>query len=237
MPGPNRFTEGLIDFADVVATSTASNGVVLANVGDATNGTGIDRSVAFWGIDGFLSRPIDPDANGSAQYLFFCDGNARHAIGSRDRRFPTGLEDRDPGDRMIYGPSGIRIRLDDSEQAIEQSIPGGTKHYVSSDLYFVAMQAGTKIEMDDSTCDVTKLGTAEPVALYERLQAVENAFKAWVDAAQVALAALLVTIEPPPTFGPITIALNTSYTALGISVANATNPLLASSTVLRASPT
>lgn len=236
MPGPNRHTEGLFDFADVVASTTAANGVVVANLGDASKGTGIDRNVAFWGIDGFLSRPFDPDGTGSAQYLYFCDGNTRHGIGSRDRRFYDGLETIDVGDRMIYAPSGIRIRLDDSEQAIETSIPGGTKQYLTTDDFFVAMAAGTKIELDNSTFDVTKVGVAQNVALYAALQSYIAAQHAWIAAAQPALMAWLIAFEPSPV-GPLKTALTAAFAAEVAAYTTASNPLLASSAILRASPT
>ena len=244
MPGPNRHTEGLIDFSDVTGSVTGANGEIRANLGDATKGTGIDRSVPFWGIDGFISRPADPDANGAAQYLYFCDGNQRYAIGSRDRRFYSQLEPIAVGDRMIHAPSGIRIRLDDSEEAIEQSIPGGTKHFLGSDLFFVSLQAGTKIEMDTSTCDVSKLGTAENVALYARLRTfldeVETLLEMIVgDPTAVppalGLATLLNALPPPaPTFGAALVAQLQVVKAAGVLALDAS---IASSSVLRASPT
>jgi hypothetical protein len=237
MSAPNRYTEGLVEVADAVASTTAINGEIRVNLGDSSTGSGVASDVCFWGIDGFLSRPADP-SGGAAQMLFIADGNQRRIIGSRDRRFYDGLETIDIGDRMVYAPSGIRIRLDDSEQAIEQSIPGGTKHYVSSDLIFAAIANGTKVEIGLSTVDVTKLGIAEPVALYAALQAYENAMQTWVIAAQAALLPFLLTIEPPPLpVKPLTTALTAAFTALGIAQSNASNSLLASSAVLRASPT
>lgn len=235
MPGPNRHTEGLIDFLDVVASTTATNGEIRANIGNASTGVGVDRSVPFWGIDGFLSRPADP-SNGAAQYLYFCDGNQRYGIGSRDRRFYDGLETIDVGDRMIYAPSGIRIRLDDSEEAIEMNIPGGTQQYLGSDLAFTSIASGPKIELDLSTVDVTKLGTAESVALYAVIQTYLTTQHAWIVAAQPALWAWLLAFEPNPA-GPLKAALLAAFTAEGIAYTNASNPLLASSAVLRASPT
>lgn len=235
MPGPNRHTEGLIDFLDVTGSTTAANGEVRVNLGNSSTGAGVDRNVPFWGIDGFLSRPADP-SNGAAQYLFFCDGNQRYGIGSRDRRFYDGLEALDVGDRMIYAPSGIRIRFDDSEQIITHKIPGGTTQSLAVDNFFVALNAGTKIDLDDSTFDVTKLGSAESVALYAMLQAYINADYVWTTAANAALLVLLAPIEPGP-IKPLTTALNVAFALLGTAQGNAVNPLLASSAVLRASPT
>ena len=230
MPGPNRHTEGLIDFLDVVASTTATNGEIRANIGNASTGAGVDRSVPFWGTDGFLSRPADP-SNGAAQYLFFCDGNQRFGIGSRDRRFYDGLETIDVGDRMIYSPSGIRIRLDDSEQVVETIIPGGTKHYVSADSIFASVASGALLEVGLSHVDVTKLGVAEPVALYGKLQTVAFTLNAYIVAAQV----LLVKIPVPPSVAELG-ALTSAYTAFLTAIFDLMNPALSSSQVLRASP-
>lgn len=236
MPGPNRHTEGLFDFLDVVASTTAANGVVTANIGDASKGTGVDRNVAFWGTDGFLSRPADPDANGSAQYMFFCDGNTRHGIGSRDRRFYDGLEPIDVGDRMIYAPSGIRIRLDESEQAIELNVPGGTQQSIADNSFLVQLASALKLEMDATTCDVTKVGAAQNVALYSAIQSYLTAQHAWIVLAYPTILAYLTIIEPDP-LGPLKAAFSAALSAEGIAYTNASNPLLASSAVLRASPT
>jgi hypothetical protein len=244
MPGPNRHTEGLIDFSDVVASTTATNGEIRANLGDSTTGSGIDRSVPFWGIDGFLSRPLNPDADGAAQYLFFCDGNQRYAIGSRDRRFFTGLETIDVGDRMIYAPSGIRIRLDDSEEAIEHKIPGGTTQYLAVDSFFVALNAGTRIELDNSTCDVTKVGVAENVALYARLRTFLDEVQTLLEMIvgdpssippALGLATVLNALPPPaPAFATALLAQLEVVQTAGTFALDST---VASSAVLRASPT
>jgi hypothetical protein len=231
--------------SDVVASTTATNGEIRANLGDSTTGSGIDRSVPFWGIDGFLSRPLNPDADGAAQYLFYCDGNQRYAIGSRDRRFFTGLETIDVGDRMIYAPSGIRIRLDDSEEAIEHRIPGGTTQYLAVDSFFVALNAGTRIELDNSTCDVTKLGTAENVALYAPIQPLLQEI---VDSLQLLIAGDPMALPTPvPGLGTVIAALPGGallsaalVTQLGLvqaAAASALSSSIASSSVLRASPT
>lgn len=244
MPGPNRHTEGLIDFSDVVASTTAANGEIRTNLGDATKGTGIDRSVPFWGIDGFLSRSANPDSAGAAQYLYFCDGNQRYGIGSRDRRFYSALEPIDVGDRMIYAPSGIRVRLDDSEEAIEMSIPGGTKRYLGSDLAFTSIANGTKIEMDLSTVDVTKLGTAENVALYARIRTfldeVQTLLKIIVGdptALPTPIPGLATLIAVVPGGAAISSALVAQLQIVKAAGVFALDANVASSAVLRASPT
>lgn len=245
MPGPNRYTEGLIEHADVVASTTATNGEILVNLGDATTKAGIDSGVAFWGIDGFLSRPANPDATGATQYVFVMDGNRRIAIGSRDRRFYDGLETIDVGDRMIFAPSGIRIRFDDSEQSIEQRIPGGTAALLTFDGYTVSIANGTMLEMTTSRVDVTKLGAAENVALYAPIQPLLQEI---VDTLQLLIAGdpaalptpvpgLSVVFAALPGGPALAAALVTQLGTLQASATNALNAAIASSSVLRASPT
>lgn len=250
MSGPNRYTEGLVEVADAVASTTATNGEIRFNLGDSSTGSGVASDVCFWGTDGFLSRPVDPDANGSAQMLFINDGNQRRIVGSRDRRFYDGLETIDGGDRMVYSPCGIRVRLDESEQAIEQIIPGGTKHYVSSDLVFTAIASGTTLEIGLSTIDAKKLGTPESVALYATLQECVTQLQGLVDlicvgqpdAIPAPVPGILPTLIaasliPGPLQTVLVAALAASYAQVVAANLAATNPLLASSAILRASPT
>lgn len=225
MAGPNRYTEGLLEIGDAVASTLASNGEIRVNVGDATLGTGIDSSVPFWGTDGFLARPSDPTAAGAAQFLFYADGNQRYAVGSRDRRFLAQAGTLDPGDRVVYTSTGVRIHLDASAPAI------------------VLRAASTcTATLSPTSLDVVGSGSAENVALYAMLQAYESAMQTYVTAVQAALLAILPValagVEPPPPAppGPLTSALTAAFTALTIAQTNATNAALASSSVLRASP-
>jgi hypothetical protein len=214
MSGPNRYTEGLLEHADVVGSTLAANGEIRVNLGDSATGSGIDRSVPFWGTDGFLSRPADPDANGAAQFVFFVDGNQRFAIGSRDRRSLSEAGTLDPGDRVVYTPSGARIVLDDSVPAI---------------ILRVASTCTTTL--NGTSLDVVGSGPAEPVALYAKLQTAAFTLNAYVVAAQV----LLVKIPVPPT-PPELAALNSAYSAFLTAIIDLMTPALASSQVLRASP-
>lgn len=232
MPGPNRFTEGLLEKSDITASSRATNGEIRFNLGDSTKGTGIDRNVPFFGIDGFLSRPNDPDSLGAAQVYFAVEGDERIAIGTRDRRYLSTLEPLDPGDRMIHSPIGVRLHFDDSEQQMTCTIPEGSTFYLAPNQFRVSIASGTAIDAGLSSVDVTKLGVAEPVALYGRLQTLAFTLNAYVVAAHV----ILVKIPVPPTV-PELAALNTAYTAFLNAVIAEMNPLLASSSVLRASPT
>lgn len=155
MSAPNRWTEGLIENADVVASTTAANGEIRVNLGNATTRAGIDSNIPFWGIDGFLSRPVDPDANGAAQYLFIVDGNQRIAIGSRDRRNLSQAGNVDVGDRVIYSPSGVRIQLDDSEQIVKCTVPGGSTMILADDEFSITLAGGATLTLTNSGLEVS----------------------------------------------------------------------------------
>jgi hypothetical protein len=142
---PNRHTEGLFEQADATASTLASNGEIRFNLGDSTKGTGIDAGVPFWGTDGFLSRPADPDANGAAQIFFVNDGNLRRCIGSRDRRYLAQAGTIDPGDRSIYTPTGLRIFLDSSTKTVKVT---GTSTTVYKVALYDQMQSYLQELMD-----------------------------------------------------------------------------------------
>jgi hypothetical protein len=165
MSGPNRYTEGLLEHADVVGSTLAANGEIRVNLGDSATGSGIDRSVPFWGTDGFLSRPADPDANGAAQFVFFVDGNQRFAIGSRDRRSLMEAGTLDPGDRVVYTPSGVRIFADNSEGTIELRTPGGSVMLLSDTEFSVTLVSGAKFELTDTNIEAS-LPTVIPTGLF-----------------------------------------------------------------------
>ncbi len=238
MSGPNRFTEGLLEFADVVASDLANNGEVRVNLGDATTGGGIDSRVPFWGIDGFLSRPANPTPLGACQYLFVAEGNTRYAIGSRDRRFlpfaplPSeveihypGLDSRglEAGDRIVYTPSGVRLVLDESARTLTLYSPTN----------------GFKLKLGDDSVRVTGFTTtAFNVALYPTLQAYENAVQDWATVVQTTLLAMLPIVFPgtevPPP-GPMAVNLIVKFAAMAAVQATAADDTLSSSAVLRAS--
>lgn len=137
----------------------------------------------------------------------------------------------------MYSPIGCSVRIDDSEQEIRGTIPDGSTFYLAPNQFRVSIASGAAIDAGLTSVDVTKVGVAENVALYAALQAYENAMQNYINAIQAAITPLLAVIEPPPLFGPLTLTLNATFAALGIAQTNAVNPLLASSSVLRASPT
>lgn len=155
MPGPNRHTEGLFDFLDITGTTLAPNGEIRLNLGNSSTGSGVDRNVSFFGIDGFLSRPIDPDADGAAQAFFICDGNQRYAIGTRDRRNLDIVGTMEAGDRVVFSPSGVRVHLDDSEQSVECTVPGGSTFFLDPNEFRVTLASGASLSLTDTGFEVS----------------------------------------------------------------------------------
>lgn len=106
-----------LGIADIVGTEM-DGGVVRVTLGDSTDGSGIDRGVAQWGTDGFVSCPNEPDAEGAAQALHVAEGQEKRIIGTRDYRNAAKTEDLEPGDRAIVSACDARLLLKRSANAI-----------------------------------------------------------------------------------------------------------------------
>lgn len=222
--GPNIFTEGLFEIADVVATRRAPSGEILSNLGDAQRGTGIDADVPAWGTPGFVSFPVGPTGSGSEQAVFYVDGNRRFVFGRRDRRYTSNIGEGASGDAVVHGlTSGARLRVIDGSATVVVETNQTPTNY--------------RVVLGSSGVDVTGISTAtQSVALYPALQGYVTAEFAWIGAAQAALLAILAaTLEPVP--GPLTTALLTTFAALASPYGTLTTPLTGSSAVLKASPT
>lgn len=108
-------------WADVIA-SNALNGDVRLNLGtyqlissEDTGGVCQQPDIPIFGVDGFLSRPNDPDVNGCSQAYYVKHDNQVVVIGSRDQRqMQEAGEDKSfsPGDRAIVtkGPARVMIK-------------------------------------------------------------------------------------------------------------------------------
>jgi hypothetical protein len=228
MPGPNNFTEGLFEIADVVGSRRAPSGEILVNIGDAGRGTGIDSDVAAWGTPGFFSWPVSPTKAapiGSEQVAFYADGNHRRIFGRRDRRYVGSIGNADEGDAVVHGlRSGARLHVDDSAASIELETATTPTNY--------------RIVLSATGVDVTGVSTStQSVALYPALQDYVNALDTWVAAAQDAIMAMLpIVIPAESTPGPLTIALTAAKFALDGATSVIAADATGSSAILRASP-
>lgn len=97
--------------ADILATET-KGGEVRANIGFSESGKGIGAGEAmWWGTDGFVSRPNNPDDDGACMAWFFADGNDRRLLAYRDNRFADKVGELEPGDRAIISRGEARFFL------------------------------------------------------------------------------------------------------------------------------
>lgn len=133
MPGG---TDIRFNVADILATEVI-NGEVRANIGYSDTGKGIGAGEGcWWGADGFISRPADPDDAGACMAWFFADGNDRRLLAYRDNRFSSRVGELEPGDKMIVSVGEARFMLkagDDSISLYTESQPDEQSMMVSLD--------------------------------------------------------------------------------------------------------
>jgi len=106
-----RDAEQIIGTADVLDTD-ADDGEVRATLGNAALGVGYFKEAPFYTVDGFISRPNQPTANGdAAQALYLVDGDGRIVIGTRDNRFAENVGQLEEGDRAIVTDGEARVLI------------------------------------------------------------------------------------------------------------------------------
>jgi len=106
-----------VGVADVLS-STADEGEVRCSLGYQSDGRGVDATSPFWGLDGFIARPNDPNDDGSAQALYLQDANRRYVLGVRDNRFASLVGSMDPGDRCIVTDGEARAMVKQVRDAV-----------------------------------------------------------------------------------------------------------------------
>ncbi len=112
-----RLPDYLTGTADITFSS-AENGELRVNLGDAASGKGFDSDVPVYGVDGFLSRPNDADEDGAVTAVYFHDGHQRRVVGTRDNRFAAQAGTMDPGDRMIVTSGPPRFYMKQARQRV-----------------------------------------------------------------------------------------------------------------------
>lgn len=107
-----------IDKRDITATELGSGGEIRCKLGDAATGDGVIPDGCFWGIDGFVSRPLDKNADGACQALFMVEGNTRRIIGLKDNRINSKYGDLQPGDKAIFTAGSARILVKNTGDSV-----------------------------------------------------------------------------------------------------------------------
>lgn len=103
-------TEVLFDTADILGSDT-EDGEVRLELGDVVTGVGTSTDTAMWGIDGFVSRPSDPDKDECARALYLVDGDEKIVVVSQDNRFSDKVGKLEAGDRAIVSKGEQRVLL------------------------------------------------------------------------------------------------------------------------------
>jgi hypothetical protein len=109
--------DDLTDVRDVLH-STAKDGEVRVNFGDAASGEGERGDVQVWGVDGYHARPNDPDGDGACQAFYIVDGQQQRVIATRDNRNAKAAGEMDPGDRLISTKGAPRVVVKQKRQRV-----------------------------------------------------------------------------------------------------------------------
>lgn len=92
-----------------ILSSEQRGGELRVSLGDKSLEEGAIGDATLWGIDGFYSRPLDPDDRGACMGLFLFEGNNRRVFATKDNRITAKYGDLSPGDRAIVTDGDARI--------------------------------------------------------------------------------------------------------------------------------
>lgn len=169
-PHPGQSRTGTIDqrtfTADVIA-SVAENGEVRLNIGyssEDNKGVGAG-SPAWWGSDGFVSRPNNPDDDGACMVWGVQDGSDKRVLGYRDNRFSDKVVNLQPGDRAVVSRGSARFILGAGDNSVSLYALGDATDQdciitVNGDGDFAEMRVGSSMirVTDDGVTIIAKGG-------------------------------------------------------------------------------
>jgi hypothetical protein len=227
----------------IINTTLGQSNEVVATV-EGLDGE-VDESILY-GTLGIIANPLPQNGDGAATGLAAVGADQNDPHATIDRRLTRARGPVPKGAISLPGYPGQHVTTE------EGAVPGQPKVTIAVSGARITLEGGLagptiKIERDGppavsvtmgpgGTVDVVRAGIAENVALYAALQAYMTAQHAWIVLAQPTILAYLTVIEPNP-MGPLHLAFEAAFTAEGIAYNAASNPALASSAVLRASPT
>lgn len=109
-----RFVDQSTSVADILASSV-TDGEIRVNLGYLNEGKGIGADSPYWGVDGFFSRPNDPNPDapdgGAAMAFYIVDGDTKRIVATRDNRFSSVSAALLQGDRAISSRGSARFIL------------------------------------------------------------------------------------------------------------------------------
>lgn len=109
---------------DITATERTDGGELRCKLSE-NDSTGVVGDAAMWGIDGFYSRPNDPDDRGACQALLAYEGNNRRVIATKDNRIVGEYATLAPGDRAVCtdGPAKLLVKKDGGTVTMATATP------------------------------------------------------------------------------------------------------------------
>jgi hypothetical protein len=119
-------TDQTIEVTDILS-SEVEDGEITVTLGDSVKDEGIGRT-QMMGMDGFISRPNSPDADGCAQALFIYDANTKRIVSTWDNRYADKVGEMQPGDRAIFTDGEARVFLHQERDGVvlfTKSAPDG----------------------------------------------------------------------------------------------------------------
>lgn len=109
--------DGNIIKLDIAATERSDSGELRYKLAENDN-TGVLSDATCWGIDGFYSRPSDPDERGACQALLAYEGNNRRVIATKDNRITGKYAELEPGDRAVVTDGNARFLLRKADDSL-----------------------------------------------------------------------------------------------------------------------
>ena len=103
--------DGRVIKYDVLAVSRGAGGEVRLKLGDSQTDEGARADAAWWGSDGFVSMPNEPDDRGACQALYVTEGNNSRCVATKDNRITGEYAQMVAGDRAIVSDCDAKLLL------------------------------------------------------------------------------------------------------------------------------
>jgi hypothetical protein len=136
----------VVNNSDVLG-STAENGDVRVNLGNALTNEGEAAECPWWASgNAFISRPADPDDDGACEATYTRQGNQRVVTACRDARYTERAGSLEPGDSAIVGPGDGRLL----NKAATHTIAMFTQDKTNNDaamMHSLSGETGTSLNM------------------------------------------------------------------------------------------
>lgn len=221
--------DGLIDIGNVHETAVGDHSTITATLigagsPDVDDGDDVERveNVDLFGEAALLSRPADPDDDGSCEAIFVRTGDTREIIGTKDRRWQTETP-LEKGETVLRYMGSIGGAGEPTQRPRVYLRADGSIEIVADVVHVKTKDAGTKLDVDGEAKQV------EASAGGAKLKLEDAGGAATLDGASIKLGA--AAVEAPAwaskvfiELGKIAITL-ASYAGPGSFVTPYTVPL------------